>query len=114
MTYALVNHLVDTGTTTETYYEQQFHWLIESCLNELKTNGVQHRTINIEDAYKYEGSFYSLLLELSVPMHYHWITLRVNGMVNEMEYNSEEHPFILIPSSDLIERLHSYYITKTK
>ena len=57
-------------------------------------------------ANKYKGDFYGLLLDLRVPLDYHWTTMRLNGYTTPEDYQGTEL-MIYIPSTTIIDNLVS-------
>lgn len=113
MTFSLTKYLVDKEHD-DTYYQPGFMRMIESCLGQLRTQDVRPLQVSSMLAYKYEGDFYGLLLELNVSYNYLWIALRVNGMVNPSDYTVDVCPQPVMPSEALISTLYRYYTTTTK
>lgn len=62
------------------------------------------------DALKYQGDFYGLLQFKLVQPKYHWIVLRMNGMVNPTDYDGQETTFLL-PNYGFVDEQFRLYQT---
>jgi hypothetical protein len=101
------------------FYTEKFRTIVETHLGILKTIGITERDIPGDLAYQFEGDFYGYLAHLGIPLHLHWVYLRVNGFVHPNEFASEgRDPYrrsfnlrLLIPSSELISNLRALYLT---
>lgn len=69
--------------------------------------------IQNEDAFKYEGDFYGLLQNNSVPAEFHWIVMRLNEMTHPGDYEMTRTQ-LLFPNYEQIRNLMSIYRTASK
>lgn len=100
------------------YYDPGFRAVIETHLIALRSpNIATSEPISPQKVHQYEGDFYGLLIEKNIPMHLHWIYLRVNGMMNPAEFGTEKYnPFhqhrqfeLLHPPEDFLQELRLLY-----
>jgi hypothetical protein len=77
--------MLDPGPTI--YYNDEFRRVLEDHMTVLRTSaGTRIIDIDAGTAYKFEADFYGLLVQLNVPLHLHWVVLRVNNMTNPSEF----------------------------
>jgi len=93
------------------YYTAELRRVLEDHLTYLK-NHASTNVIGIEPikAYKYEFDLYSLLNEYNVPMHLHWLVMRMNDMTTPTEATkSIDH--LLVPDFRTVERIRQSHVT---
>ncbi len=61
--------------------------------------------------YKYEGDFYGLLNELKVVPKYHYITMRINNLVNSTDYIGDKD-FVIFPNVNEIDTIINVHTTQ--
>lgn len=93
------------------YYSREVRTLLESHVQFL----IRHPDTSIFQitpnlAYKYEGDLYGLLATLKVPMHYHWIIMRMNGFTSPTEMPENKIAF-LQPSFAVVEQIINIHRT---
>ena len=54
-----------------------------------KTEDLKELTFDPAKGYKYEGDLYGLLNYLNVPIHLHYLTMRINGYDTPMEFKAD-------------------------
>jgi len=78
MTSSIHGLMVNAGN--DIYYDPDFRSTVETYLPYLREHkDTQILAVNADDAYRYEGDFYGLLMTLKVPPQYHWTIMRVNN-----------------------------------
>lgn len=69
------------------YYREEFRNIIEDHLYILKHKGKKIPVpVTAIQEMKYKGDFYGLLRSLGIPIEFHWITMRINGLHSPMDY----------------------------
>lgn len=112
MTMSINSRMVNEGA--DLYYTPEWHRFIESHLHWLrKLPGNSMIAIEPADAYKYEADLQGLLQAYNVPMEYHFIVMRINGMTTLTQYSVEMTQLIL-PDFQQVESLRSVYVTSNK
>lgn len=106
-----IDDLMFNNQIDDIYYSKDFITLIESNLQLLRTTNIRIQTITDQQAYKFEGDFYGLLLELNIPRHLHFVVLRVNNYRNSSDYMGDLQN-IIIPDQQLIIELVNVLMTK--
>lgn len=103
---------IDSGA--DVYYEQGFRIAIEDHLQYLKTHP-ETTTQQVESkyAYKYSGDLSGLLTLYRYPVYMHWIIMRMNGFSDFTQLTDEDSQ-LLIPSSNVVERIRAIYKTKNR
>lgn len=102
-----------TSSISALYFKEEFLAYLEQHLSYIKDQGMAVVTLNLTNAYKHEGNFYGILHELNIPVNYHYICMRVNGLRNSNEYDGNEI-LVNIPSFDVIEQLKNQYLTYSR
>lgn len=107
----LSDSLVDGVSST--MYTSEFHAMMEHHILNLSTSEeVQALTVTDSMANQYNGDLNGLLIALGVPLQYHWITMRCNGMYGPNEYDSSL-VHLIQPSFTEIDALLTIYNTST-
>ena len=93
------------------YYSEGFQTVIEDHLILLQTSDL-NSVIEVapNDAYRFEYDYYNLLRFKGVPYRYHWVVMRVNGLLSPFDC----HPGIrqiIIPNRETLERLMNMHLT---
>lgn len=96
--------------TNSSYYDIGLMNHLEQHLSYIIEQGLALVTIKETVAYKHEGNFYGILHELNIPANLHYITMRVNNLLNSSDYNGLD-TIIKIPDFTIIEQLKSQYLT---
>ena len=87
------------------YLSAGFRNNIENHLEYLRTSGKSSLlTIEPYKLVKYTGDFYGLLNTLQINQDIHWIVMRVNDMVNPIEFD-EQMTEILVPDDSELRLL---------
>ena len=100
-------------TMNSVYSKEEFLAFLEQHLLYIKDQGLTVVTITNTNAYKHVGNFYGILNELNIPMHYHYVCMRVNGLSNSSLYDGIETN-IKLPSFPLLDQLKNQYVTSSK
>ena len=93
------------------YYGPSFRNVLEDHLTYLK--GLDSTTvINVEPivAYKYEFDLYSLLFYYDIPMHLHWLVMRLNGFTSPTEATADITS-LLIPDSTVVDQIRQSHMS---
>lgn len=91
------------------FFEENFQIILESHIPYLKgLDTTFQQMVENHQAFKYEGDFFGLLLELGVIERYHFITMRINNLRCPGDYRREMN-ILLIPSFEEIDLLNSIY-----
>ena len=94
-----------------TYYTSAFHSMLEHHVLNLSTSEeTQNVTVPDSLGKQFHGDFNGLLNALGVPLQYHWITMRCNGMYGFNEYVSTM-VHLIQPSFTEVDELFSIYTT---
>ena len=110
-TVRLSDSLVDGISST--LFTSEFHSMLEHHILDLATSeGAQGVTVTDSMANQYNGDLNGLLIALGVPLQYHWITMRCNGLYGPNEYNSSL-VHLIQPSFTEIDALLTIYNTST-
>ena len=106
--------LTDTTFNASDYESEGFKAMLENELPALKASAVGRvRTISPVDASRFEYDLYGLLRVIHVDDHYHWITMRINGLMSPCDYRANMTT-IYIPDTSLVDSLYSLYLTIPK
>ena len=119
----MIHIAIDTGvsmqihslskTMNSVYSKEEFLAFLEQHLSYIKDQGLTVVTITNTNAYKHVGNFYGILNELNIPMHYHYVCMRVNGLANSSLYDGVETN-IKLPSFPLLDQLKNQYVASSK
>ena len=107
-------HNLQIETGSNIFYNQKFRVVLEDHMTYLRTHE-KTRVIDIEPvyAYKYSGDLSSLLTHYGYPVEMHWIIMRANNF-NSFHEKTDDVRTLVIPSSDIVERIRQGYLTKNK
>lgn len=99
---------------TRLFYDQKFRVILEDHMTVLRTSPNSFR-ISIEPvyAYKYTGDLIGILKHYNIPLYLHWIIMRMNNYSAYTDFN-EKVTNLLIPDSELVERIRRTYMTHNK
>lgn len=98
-----------SGADNAVYYSEGFRQCIEDALTWLITNPqTQTQPIDPGLAYRYEADFNGLMIYYNVPYQYHWICMRMSGLVSPDEMTAQQSYF-LKPSDALIQQMVSNF-----
>lgn len=100
-------------TINSVYSKEEFLAFLEQHLSYIKDQGLTVVTITNTNAYKHVGNFYGILNELNIPMHYHYVCMRINGLANSSLYDGIETN-IKLPSFPLLDQLKNQYVASSK
>ncbi len=100
-------------TMNSVYSKEEFLAFLEQHLSYIKDQGLTVVTITNTNAYKHVGNFYGILNELNIPMHYHYVCMRINGLTNSSLYDGVETN-IKLPSFPLLDQLKNQYVASSK
>jgi len=99
---------------TDIYYDPDFLRMIESHLGLLRRDpSTRSMAIPERHGWKNEGDLAGLLTVMDVPRFMHHIVMRVNNMRSNEDFLGTETS-LLVPSSQVIEKLRSRYITEKR
>lgn len=100
-----------SGMDQQTYYDQGFRDVLEDHLSFLRNSeSTVRRTVVPGVALRYQFDFYSMLAELGIPHHLHWIVMRMSGLTNSNQMTLEFNT-VVIPDPQVLERLRGAYMT---
>jgi hypothetical protein len=98
-------------STPEVYYDPKFRLLIEQHLSSLiNYRGNVYLTLTPMEAEVWQGNLYGYLFSQGVPIHQHWIIMRMNGMDSTLDFSNELETLIL-PDMEQINRLRELFNT---
>ena len=100
-------------TMNSVYSKEEFLAFLEQHLSYIKDQGLTVVTITNTNAYKHVGNFYGILNELNIPMHYHYVCMRINGLANSSLYDGIETN-IKLPSFPLLDQLKNQFVASSK
>ncbi len=100
-------------TMNSVYSKEEFLSFIEQHLSYIKNQGMTVITVTNSNAYKHVGNFYGILNELDIPMHYHYVCMRVNDLDHSSQYDGVETN-IKLPSFPLLDQLKNQFLTLKK
>lgn len=93
------------------YYTSEFHSMLEHHILRLTVSEeAQPLTVTDSLAHQFNGDLHGLLNALGVPIQYHWVTMRCNGLYGTNEYRSTMTNLVQ-PSFREIDQLMSIYTT---
>lgn len=76
-----------------------------------KRSDISYKDIDQSEADQFYGDFYGLLTYLGVPLYLHWFTMRLNGLSDSMDYDSN-FLTIYLPPPDEIDRIRIIFLTE--
>lgn len=106
----LVDNLMNDSGPLD-YYDPSFRQVLEDHLSYLR-NHPTTVMVNVEPAraYKFEFDLFSLLGVYTIPVHFHWLTMRMNKMVMPSEATKELRS-LLVPDFAVVERIRQAHVT---
>lgn len=118
MTFTILQNL--NPDSKNIFYQPKFRAILEDHLDILRQSGVTINDIPLDLYWQYEGNFYGYLVHLNIPIEWHWLMLRVNGMhnpnefakVNEDPLDLNFRPVIKYFSERLVGDLQKYYMSQ--
>ena len=85
---ALSIHQLDPEKGDNIFYESSMRRVFEDHLDYLAaTDESRYIQIDPMQGHRHRGDFIGLLTELSVPRKYHWVTMRINGLIANEDYD---------------------------
>ena len=76
-----------------------------------KRSDISYKDIDQSEADQFYGVYYGLLTYLGVPLYLHWFTMRLNGLSDSMDYNSDNLT-IYLPPIEEVDRIRILYLTE--
>lgn len=68
--------------TEAIYQNENFRWTLEHHMDIIKASAVQAAPPDILFQENHRNNFYEVLAFMQVPKHLHWLTARINGVVD--------------------------------
>lgn len=98
-----INAKVQAGP--DIYYDISFQRVLEDHMTYLRSLSTTTR-IDVEpiDVIRFKADFYGLLVRLGIPLHFHWIVLRMTGLTSPSKV-PETLKSVLVPDEAEITRL---------
>lgn len=93
------------------YYTEAWRQTVEDHVDLIRNatnNTIQEIAKN--DAYRYRGDLFGLLTYLGIPIQYHYVVARINGMREGSELN-EFTTELIIPNIEAIDKIR--YLAQT-
>lgn len=105
-----VSTLLDNTFDDSEYNSESFKTVIEDHLSILShpKRITEVKSVSPVDANRFEYDFFGLLRILNVPVQYHWVVMRVNGMSSPVDFRKTMLS-VKIPNYDLIQTLFTYH-----
>jgi len=92
--------LIDDGPSD--FYDQSFRNTLEDLMSILRTSKkLTLASITPIQGVVHEGDLFSLLQELRVPAHLHWLTMRINHYVSPHDYRRDKLTLYVPNASEL-------------
>jgi hypothetical protein len=97
------------------FYSNEFRNLIENHLQILKNTSKVTSSTPIDGIkeIKYRGDFNGLLMSIDIPIHLHWVTMRMNDLAGPTDYQGNLD-IILIPDVNYIDFLYRRFLNSGK
>lgn len=96
------------------YYEKEFKEVLEQHLPQFRALALGEHQLStiLEDniALKCDGDFRKVCVEMRIPQHLQWLTLRINNLKNYADYKKTMKSILLV-ENDLLQRLRLIYST---
>ena len=102
-------HETMEDSAANVYYSEGFRNVIEYHLPKLKSSvNTASAAVPQNLGLRHEHDFYGLLVELKIPTHLQWITLRLNDMTDPSEFRVDRQR-ILIPDRGDLNAIRTTY-----
>lgn len=96
------------------FYEPGFRTVIEDHLDYLRNlEGTRILRVEPAEAWRWRFNFYGLLKYKKLDERYRWIILRVNGLINPLDFDGTQTHF-KIPDGAVMDRLLQTYRLRNK
>ena len=107
-----INNLLVVNTDS-VWYSEGFRAVLEDHMNLIRTaSSTSKKELPNNLAWRYEGDFYGLMVELNVPFNLHWLCMRLVGYKNPQEMSASLE-FVYVPDTGTIGILQTLYSTQT-
>lgn len=101
--------LADPGPSI--FYDPDFRYTLEAHIQYLINDPAATRQIPENDDYiRYNADFYGYLNHIGMPKYMQWITMRMNGMDDPMQFNRSVGQ-LTIPAQATLATLRTRYTT---
>lgn len=98
----------------EQYNNEAFRHVLEDHVVFLaKSPGASNVVIQKHIAYKYQFDLSGFLLHHNVPIKYHWIIMRCNGLTS-LQDGIDRLDSLILPNFDQVEKIRQAYYTTNK
>lgn len=101
-------------STPDVYYNPLFKVMIEQHLNDLiKYRGNVYLTVTPLEIDMWIGNLYGYLFSQDIPIHQHWIIMRMNNMDSTLDFG-ENNSQLILPDMEQINKLRELFNTVHK
>jgi len=106
----ILNYMNTEGA--DLYYTTGFRDVLEDHLELFKAHtGTTTQAVEPNVAYRFEYDLGGYLTSLEVPLHLHWLTMRMNGWYSEIEFYNPS--VIILPYESYVTRVKQMYEATT-
>lgn len=98
--------------TQELYQDEDFRWVLEHHMELLKANATLGAPPDILFQETHRENFYTVLASVGVPKHLHWVTARINDIIDISDWPLfKENMLYITEPNDLLTSLITLYRT---
>lgn len=99
---------------TQIYYSDTFRRVLEDHLTYLQTHpSTRQIAIDPEQAYRFEGDLWGLMSHYNVPMHLHYLVMRMNGLSSPQD-SSVGITFLLVPNPNVVNQIRTSHMSSRR
>jgi len=93
------------------YYDDSFRVVLETFVPSLiVSQDTTQISVSEQAAYKYESDFFGLLSEFNIPVHLHWLVMRMNNLTSPFD-STLLYNLLLVPDENTIDHIRQSYMS---
>ena len=97
--------------SADVYYDSAFRYMLESHVTYLRTHtSSQSLEVSPQRALVYEGDLFGYLFECRVPIHLHWLAMRLSGFFSPHDFGPACETLVL-PGESEVEYLRQAHMS---
>lgn len=101
--------------TEAIYQNEDFRWVLEHHMDIIRASALTGAPPDILFQENHRNNFYEVLAHQQVPKHLHWLTARVNGVIDPANWPLFKESMLYIPEpSGILTSLITLYRTNNK
>lgn len=104
--------MVDPGPSI--FYDSAFRNVLEDHMTFLREHSQTIQiTVEPTQAYRFEHDLFGLLAHYNVPVHFHWLVMRMNKMTSPTDSHRDINT-LLVPDHTVVEHIRQSHMTRRR